>query len=205
MTLVAYFRLSWLHKELTWNLSDYDGHSFLILDTESVWTPEFAVAIGDKDSFYIQFPKTLKLDSSGLLSFSHHQYISFRCEMDLIKYPFDTQVCHFGLYPVAEPILNLELKYFSFNITGIYHSTKEWYLVNSTQKMVRRGELENYVSFTFTVRRRLTYYVILIIFPMVLTSLLIPLVFFIPARSGEKMSYIVAILTSSAIFIGLIR
>jgi hypothetical protein len=53
---------------------------------------------------------------------------------------------------------------------------------------------------TFTFERRALYYIMNIVAPCVFISFLVPLIFFLPAGSGEKMSMGVTILLSFTVF-----
>ncbi|KAH9512523.1 hypothetical protein Btru_038685 [Bulinus truncatus] len=201
---IMYVSITWMNKDLQWRPEDYGGLNVTTIDSSTVWVPRLVVAIGPKDSLYVTIPDTLILYSNGLTRSANHQYISFRCRVDFTRYPFDVQRCGFGLYPVNYPYPTLSLREEYLNNSGLYDLFGEWLLVNHTREMVTKENLGPYPRVTLTVKRKPVYYVIVLIFPMVLTSVLTPLVFLIPAETGDKMSYLVAILTSAAIFITMI-
>ncbi|KAK6995231.1 acetylcholine receptor subunit alpha [Biomphalaria glabrata] len=204
MNCIILLSVSWRDSNLQWNPEDFGGLNFTNIDSSSVWIPRLVVSLGAKDSLYLQLADVLTLDFDGLLHLISHHYLSFRCHVDFTKYPFDTQTCGFGLYPMNLPHPPMGIKGDIFESNGIFDLTGEWQMVNHSFSMHKNVKYGDFPRVDLTVKRRSVYYVIVLIFPMVLTSLLVPLVFLIPAETGEKMSYLVAILTSTAIFITLI-
>ncbi|KAK0051843.1 acetylcholine receptor subunit alpha, partial [Biomphalaria pfeifferi] len=203
MNCILVLDIYWKDSTLQWNPVDFNGLNFTNIDSSSIWLPKLVVSLGSKDSLYVNLAEVLTLHSDGNLTSSSHYYLSFRCHVDFTKYPFDLQICGFGLYPTNWRPTHMRIKVGFLENDGIFDLTDNWQLVNhsSVYKNVKYGD---FPRVDLTVKRRSVYYVIVLIFPMVLTSLLVPLVFLIPAETGEKMSYLVAILTSTAIFITLI-
>ncbi|KAH9512522.1 hypothetical protein Btru_038684 [Bulinus truncatus] len=202
-TIVSVF-IWWNNTELRWTPEEYGGLDKIELDSSDLWGPRFFVGVGAKDSMYLTLPDKFILRYDGsVLSKSFH-YLSFRCHFDLTRYPFDVQQCGFELFPMNEPSPNLILLKLIFNNTGIYDLFGEWVVIDHSPEIVVPTWQNLFPKITFVLKRKPAYYVIFLVFPMVLTSMLTPLVFLIPARVGEKMSYLVAIFTSNAIFITLI-
>ncbi|XP_059142798.1 acetylcholine receptor subunit delta-like [Physella acuta] len=205
MAVVIYLDFCWHIEELSWNASDYHDVKEVYLDKDSLWTPNLVVAIGDQTSLRIEIPGKVKIWSDGKICMQNHQHISFRCNIEFLKYPFDTQKCGFGVFKMDFEAPNITMEPNNFSVKGVYDMHGEWALVNHSLSTVVNPQIDEFPRFDITVRRQYIYYVITIILPMVLTSLLVPLVFLIPARSGEKVAYIVAIFTSCAIFLSMIR
>lgn len=197
--------MNWQLPELAWDPSAYDNITFIKVESRLLWTPNVVVVTGSSDSLKLKIPDDVLLLAEGYLTTKDHQYLSFRCDIDFMRYPFDSQTCGFGLYPLNFPFQTLDVQYLNLSLTGVYEMKGEWTLIYHSQTIKSNAYVPQFPFFTFTVRRQSTYYVVILIFPMVLTSVTIPLVFLIPARTGEKFSYLVAIFTSAAIFINMIR
>ncbi|KAH9512520.1 hypothetical protein Btru_038682 [Bulinus truncatus] len=204
LSSIILVNINWTIADLQWNPDNYSGLNIITIDSSSIWTPQLVVSIGAKDSLYLTMPDIVTVTSSGIIWSTNHHYLSFRCHVDFTRYPFDVQSCGFGLYPLNHPFPSMEMVDKVFNNSGLYDLVGEWQLVSHKSEMVYLDQFKPHPRVTFTVKRKPVYYVIVLIFPMVLTSLLTPLVFLIPPETGEKMSYLVAILTSTAIFITLV-
>ncbi|CAL1547522.1 unnamed protein product, partial [Lymnaea stagnalis] len=208
VTIIAYLSVLWQHPGLSWEPADYDGIQAVHVDAESLWKPQIVITVSASESLTLTFPGELRISSSGQVASSKYYQLSFRCEIDFYKYPFDTQTCFLGFYPWQEKQLAYMESIPAPQIPKkLYAINGEWRLLNMTVEMVEDQNLvfiSKFPRYSFTMQRESTYYVVTIIFPMVLTSAMIPLVFLIPPRTGEKISYLVAIFTSTAIFLNFI-
>ncbi|XP_059142797.1 acetylcholine receptor subunit beta-like [Physella acuta] len=207
MTAAFFIELSWNEPSLTWSPPDYENLDQVYLDTASVWHPNIYTVFGDPDSLNLQLKDKLVIHSTGKVKATHQQYLTFRCAIDFLNYPFDTQTCSLAFYPDStEPkprfkIVELDNNYNLFKTTG------EWSFVDrysAVENITHPTPLSEFPRYYFKLKRRYFYYVMTIIFPLVLTSLMIPLVFLIPTQTREKISYLVAIFTSTAIFLNFI-
>ncbi|CAL1547519.1 unnamed protein product, partial [Lymnaea stagnalis] len=209
MTVVVYLIVSWKQLGVAWNPKDYHDIDVIFVDTASLWHPQLMAIMGDKDSILMELEETLTVTSDGWVNSSRPYYLSSACEIAFDKYPFDYQTCSIGFYPLGTQFKpTIQVKNPDFTLKSLYSRGGEWMLENVSFSIVTSDESLPisvvFPRYNFTVRRQRTYYVITIIFPMVLTSVMIPLVFLIPSETGEKISYLVAIFTSCAIFLNFI-
>ncbi|CAL1543346.1 unnamed protein product [Lymnaea stagnalis] len=204
MSLVVFFQVSWNQSTLSWNREEFENIRSLNIDSKRLWRPRIFVFVGDQDSLKLEISETFTVQDDGLTYSENFQQLSFRCDIAFEHYPFDSQNCSFGLYEMNENY-TIAATHFDFSLDDVYRISGEWSLLARSYSMVESKNLLTFPKFSFTVRRHSTYYVITIIFPMVLTSVLIPLVFLIPAYTGEKISYLIAIFTSTAVFLNFIR
>ena len=59
----------------------------------------------------------------------------------------------------------------------------------------------NYLLYTVSVERKTTYYVMFFVVPAVMTSYMNTLVFVMPATCGERISFLVSVFVSEAVFV----
>ncbi|KAL8569298.1 hypothetical protein ACOMHN_024246 [Nucella lapillus] len=130
---------------------------------------------------------------------------TFSCSFDMTDYPFDEHHCSISLLDTSNtsdmfPVGNSWNKEFSseFSITG------EWDLLNVSDRTIFISPVgtpkKAYAEFTLHLRRKTTYYTVMIILPMVLTSYLNLLVFFVPPDLGDRASYLVTLNVSLSVF-----
>ncbi|KAH9500480.1 hypothetical protein Btru_072019 [Bulinus truncatus] len=203
MTLKLSVSIDWSHQQLSWNASEHKGFDSIYLDTDLLWTPDIQLFMSVSETSNLEYPDTVMLNACGTLSFYKISQVSFRCRIDFDRYPFDSQTCSMTLFVKSENvhmIPSVSLEPFvedSFSIGGEWRFLNVSYSESSSQYIV-------FHRFNFALRRRCIFYIITIIFPLVMTSLMIPLVFLIPAMTGEKLSYLVTMFTSTAIFLNFI-
>lgn len=208
ITLNAFIDIRWTQQQLAWNTSDYGGLDFIYIDKDIIWSPTILIVMGQKDSFVLEFAETLEINSSGAVISRRHNHLTFSCSIDFDKYPFDVQSCSVGFYPTGlRSVPHIEIHEMNeYSLSEYINVSGEWIFMGEYHDIVNTAHgLPNFPRYYFKMRRQRTYYVITFIFPMVLTSVMIPLAFLIPAYTGEKLSYLVAMFTSTAIYLNYIR
>nr|KAG5711509.1 hypothetical protein BaRGS_025936 [Batillaria attramentaria] len=126
--------------------------------------------------------------------------------MDLRVYPFDTQHCRMVLYVYSH--VGVHATHVESDVIGAalvqeaFAVRAEWTLVNITVEQKMMNTLgDTYLEYTWIIKRKTTFFVISFIVPIVMTSYMNVLVFIIPAECGEKISYLVSIFVSNAVFV----
>ena len=133
------------------------------------------------------------------------------CQLDMTLYPFDHQTCDlvFGSWMYSN--VSLQLRNGS-NRIGLnkYSRDGEWELTStevSHSDLFYEGlvtESFPMVTYRLNIRRKVTYYVMNLIIPCLLMSLLEALVFLMPPDSGEKVALGITILLSYFVFLLLV-
>ena len=133
------------------------------------------------------------------------------CHLDMTLYPFDHQKCDlvFGTWMYSN--VSIQLRNGS-NRIGLdkFCRDGEW-AMTSTEVTVSQLFYEGLVSESFPmvtyrlyIQRKLTYYLMNLILPCLLMSLLEALVFLLPPDSGEKVGLGITILLSYFVFLLLV-
>lgn len=128
------------------------------------------------------------------------------CDLDLSTYPFDLQTCAIIFTELNEKPLNaINSKDTDFEMAKALHTSGEWEIVEWNH--LRRSEQDNEYSvrWVIKIRRQSTFYVANLLIPLFQTSFMTLLVFWIPAESGEKMSYLVSMFVSTSVFLFIIN
>ena len=133
------------------------------------------------------------------------------CQLNMRIYPFDSQTCDLVFSSWTYPNTSMQLYNDSERVdVSKYSSDGEWEL---TSTEVFRHALvydntsnEDYPAVTFRLhlRRKPMYYIVNIIGPCMLMSLLEALVFLLPPDSGEKVALGITVLLSFSVFLLLV-
>ncbi|XP_071084265.1 acetylcholine receptor subunit delta-like [Haliotis cracherodii] len=191
---------------LTWNTSQYNDNAFIEVEPDSVWTPNVFLA-NAIDSPVTVARQNIIVTWQGFVTWQLPGTFRTSCKIDVLKYPFDNQTCSVNFMPTFGYKINLNIKRENLeSFKDITIQNGEWnYLQMNCYHVSIQGTGVKSAVFTITLERKSTYYIINIIFPMALMSILNPCVFLIPARSGEKLGFLMAVFVSHAVFLNLIQ
>ena len=131
-----------------------------------------------------------------------YQIMHSVCRMDVSKFPFDTQKCQLKIGSWSEDILYVDLKIYEKTNgidTDLFEKNTVWELksARAQKNMVHYKCCPSpYVDIIYSLefRRKPLYYIMTIVFPSMLLSLLSSISFIFPADSGERVSLVISVL-----------
>ncbi|KAK3802386.1 hypothetical protein RRG08_034531 [Elysia crispata] len=209
LSVGGWLSLSWTDERLVWNTSDYGGIED-IYDTEAVlWRPEIIVDNSVSNLGVISDDALLiRATYLGEMTWEPPGIFETHCDVDVTYYPFDTQICVVEVtswaYTLTEVSLEAEESTINFDD---FEKSGEWDVLDSwtERKILVDGDVNHSeVVFTLKLKRKPAYYVMTILLPVVVTSLLCGLVFMLPVESGEKVGYSLTILLTYSVIITLV-
>ncbi|KAK7487343.1 hypothetical protein BaRGS_00021432 [Batillaria attramentaria] len=203
-------RLGWNDPALSWNRHFPNGS----LDTtvplavhvpiKEIWTPDLVImnaATSEQRMLDKYVGDSALIYSDGDVGVFSTPVLDFSCQMNLRKYPFDTQECRVNLFLYSAALLHTSDRDPDFDLRVHFSVSAEWTLESERVEKKMLAPAFPYLEYVWTLKRKTTYFVISFIVPIVLTSYMNTLVFIIPADSGEKISYLVSIFVSNAVFV----
>ena len=209
--LAAVFEFWWVDPALAVD-SDLvqvftDGNSSLLpysitVPSKVLWVPNLVVVEGVSSLEIMQDVNEVQVQPDGNVSIILPYVLTFTCRFDMTGYPFDEHECSItvldssysvNVHPPGRP--------WDSNLTQSFGVVGEWKLVNVTEKtLVYSLSGQIYPQFILHLRRKPTFYVVILICPLVLTSYLNTLVFLLPPDLGDKASYLVTLAISMSVF-----
>ncbi|XP_048730258.1 acetylcholine receptor subunit beta-type unc-29-like [Ostrea edulis] len=209
ISIVVGFMLKWHDFRLTWTPSNYGGIMEFPITPKKLWVPKIFLAdpankmeaVGSADFVG-------RIYHNGLVSWLPGCLIQTLCSVNMYRFPFDIQKCSFTLTPWG--YLPLEVKLIpsngmSFVDTTYYSSNAQWTLEGTRMKRSAKREYDSLIEIQLILKRKSLYFVINMLAPILLLSLLNPLVFALPIDSGERISYAITIYLSFAVFLTLLN
>lgn len=205
-SVTGFFQVTWQDSRLRWDPSAYGDLQILELPERKTWIPNVSLL-----NPFIRVERIAKgvspvrYSSSGVAVWLPGDVLSSRCEVDVTKYPFDTQTCRmlFGCwgYPSSSIVVqapNPKVGMFYF----IEHDT--WEIVHQRVNTVSDIFL-TYVSVDITMKRHPGFAVINVVAPLIFFGLMNIFVFILPIESGERLSYCVTVLLAIAVFLTIVE
>ena len=153
---------------------------------------------------YTEFRALIK--SHGLVHWEPGGIFKTMCQIDITYFPFDDQSCslQFGAWSYHTSKMNLTNSSSLVNLDS-YEKNGEWEIMESTSARHEfsyeccPNEAYSFVSFTLNMRRRYTFYVMNVILPSMVTSILLLSIFYCPP--SQKVQIGVVVLLSFRIFL----
>lgn len=191
VSMKAMFGLYWTDEFLVWNQSEFNVGKIYITP-DQIWTPDIRM-YNNIDGDYDMYGGDMKalVKPNGQVHLVPDVSFSFLCNISVSKYPFDTQICyinmaswHFTIYQQILTSASDELSLAFFR-----HNT-EWHLSDiSVACGFIYGGQHSTCDFKMTLKRRSSYHVMNVLFPVSLLAVMTPFVFVLPQSSGERISY----------------
>ncbi|XP_046368627.2 neuronal acetylcholine receptor subunit beta-4-like [Haliotis rufescens] len=206
-TFSAGVSMKWFDNNLAWNKTVYDDIENVTISAAYVWTPSVIIPNGI-DNVVPTSVQSPGIQSTGEARLLFLESFKTSCQIDITLYPFDQQRCSILFTPVNSYKFGIQKtgSFIEF-LPTFFIENSEWDLVDVLANVVdvQMEHISSVASFDFLLKRKSMFYVVSIIFPMALLSLLNACVFLLPADSGEKMSYLISIFVSYAVFMNFVN
>ncbi|XP_012940025.1 acetylcholine receptor subunit alpha [Aplysia californica] len=204
ISILSYGEISWRDTSLAWNVSEYEGIDFVKLPYDSLWHPDFIVANAvNSDFITTDSYVSLFLYHTGRITVHKPMHLRTLCSFDLTYYPFDTQSCDIVFYPFFDDV-GLVFEHISLHpMENPFTQSGQWSIRDRkmTPGSYHAGPI---IICNVILARSQLYYIMCLIVPMLITSAMTSLVFWIPVEAGEKLSFLVSVFVSNAVFLNFI-
>ncbi|XP_024862394.1 5-hydroxytryptamine receptor 3A-like isoform X2 [Kryptolebias marmoratus] len=204
----------WMNDFLTWNSSDFCGIDELFLPRSMLWIPDIIIKQDASDSGTIADDPWVTLHPSGLMVTFARQRLTFTCNFNLYKFPFDVQQCNITFLSMGADVRSLVLGSARNDSTLLKLSEQfmitqgEWNLIEIKIVCTNMTSVERNQSilvYMVTLERRPFLYVINFIIPMVYLLVLDLGAFFLSESGGDKLSFKVTLLLSISVLLLILK
>ncbi|XP_071087378.1 neuronal acetylcholine receptor subunit alpha-7-like [Haliotis cracherodii] len=204
LTVAGYLRVRWLDSRLTWNVHNHSDVRLMEVRSGDIWTPTISVGNSVSDMNPMETKIPIVVMHSGYVTWQAVDVFRTVCKIDVSRFPFDTQHCPLLFTPPYGYTLNITIDDTDIPGKNVLGENGEWKTrrVSALLSLIETFEIAEYM---LTLERKYVYYFINFLFPMGLMSILNPFVFLIPARSGEKLGFLMAVFVSHTMFLSLIH
>eukprot|EP00111_Clytia_hemisphaerica_P019011 TCONS_00056209-protein len=213
LVVSVFLRQYWTDVKLKWNVSDYGNISSTKFKPDSIWVPDLMLYNNaEKDDNFggslDQLPTRVMVNHEGSVTWLAPAIITGKCPMNIRYFPFDTQSCRFKFgswaYHGDEIDLQAARDENTFDL-GSYSEHSEWTIKDAYLKrnVLRYGccpEPYPDVTVELKLKRKPLFYVLNLLLPMIFIGVLTLLAFFLPAESGERISFAVTLMLALTVF-----
>ncbi|XP_027751428.1 5-hydroxytryptamine receptor 3A-like [Empidonax traillii] len=207
-TVSFYFvlNLEWKNPFATWDPRDFCNISHVILPLDTYWSPPvFILERVDGQNSDMNY---VVLMHNGSFNSTRPFQVTLTCSLKILKFPFDTQTCNLSLasflYPAATDLVMKTRRTASESMKdsqGFFLTDGEWKFTNLsiiefTETLDDKGF--SVITYTISMERRPTLYVLNLILPTCALYLLDMAVLFGPSSLEEKINFQIAIILGSS-------
>ena len=174
---------------------------FLAVPNKALWLPSIVFVEGVSALSIYRNAHETAVYQNGLIVVYVKVILTLGCRFHMNEYPFDEHECPICLLDVSRSAsIYPSVLPWDSGLNKDFGVSGEWDLVNLTKKTSMKGR-QACPSFVLHLRRKTTFYSVVMLFPMVLTSYLNVLVFLLPPDLGDKASYLVTLTVSMSVYV----
>ncbi|XP_065334599.1 neuronal acetylcholine receptor subunit alpha-5-like [Cloeon dipterum] len=147
-SISAWVVTTWFDSELKWNPTDY-GIDRISVSSSLIWVPDLSVFNADSSQFFmLDGAMDCVLISSGKVRCAHDLRAPMYCDMQLQRWPFDTQNCNLLVGSWAYNGNSLDVAIMGRGInTYAFTKSNEWEMISS--KSIRKAYTFSNVSYPY--------------------------------------------------------
>jgi nicotinic acetylcholine receptor alpha-6 len=189
LTTVLLLYLIWEDYRLTWDPLDHNGTQYINIPVTKIWKPSLLLSspvdknslIGDNQNWMV-----VKCLYDGRIWWSNPDIVTSKCDIDIRYFPFDTQFCKLHFVPFGYHKEEVLLRGQDENVRLMFYTENGGWILEDSQISYGYsffGEVSE-CAISLQLKRRPHYFLVNVVLPIIFTSFLSVLVFFIPLESG---------------------
>ncbi|KAM5151470.1 acetylcholine receptor subunit beta isoform 2-T5 [Callospermophilus lateralis] len=198
MSTKVYLDLEWTDYRLSWDPAEHDGIDLLRITAESVWLPDVVLMNNNDGNFDVALDIDVVVSSDGSVRWQPPGIYRSSCSIQVTYFPFDWQNCTmvFSSYSYDSSEVSLHTGLGSDGLErqeiyiheGTFIENGQWEIIHKPARLIqppgdprggREGQHEE-VTFYLIIRRKPLFYLVNVIAPCILITLLAIFVFYLP-------------------------
>ncbi|XP_046562541.1 neuronal acetylcholine receptor subunit alpha-7-like [Haliotis rubra] len=198
----ALFTIDWKDEFLVWDPEDFGGIKYFTFNNGyKAWFPSITVTNTlEKRDIFKGDTQRMTVFSNGTVLWLPSAILKTSCPLNVRTFPFDVQECSIYLMAVHYKVKEVEFVTGSDNVhVDRFQRSDQWELLDTSLSSIRTGNVDKWLI-TLRFQRRSLFYVLNVLIPIVILSILNMAVFAVPVESGEKLSFAVTVLLSLVVF-----
>ncbi|KAM9425183.1 cholinergic receptor, nicotinic, beta 1 (muscle) like [Pholidichthys leucotaenia] len=210
MTTNVFMNLAWTDYRLSWDPEEFDSINVLRIPPHKVWRPDIYLINNNDGQFDVALYVNVLVYSDGTVNWLPPAIYRSSCSIEVAYFPFDWQNCSMVFRSYTYDASEVDLQYFLDDDGNEIHEividenafteNGEWAICHKPSRKNIKEDLYEDITFYLIIERKPLFYIINIIMPCILTSVLAIFVFYLPPGAGEKMTLSISVLIALTVF-----
>ncbi|XP_072006183.1 acetylcholine receptor subunit beta [Engystomops pustulosus] len=213
LTTKGFMNLAWNDNRLTWDPTQYHGIETLRIPSDQVWKPDIVLMNNNDGEFDVALEVEVLVNWKGNVTWHPPALYHSSCSIEVEYFPFDWQNCSMVFrsqtYEADEITLEHPRDSQGREITQVvifpntFTENGQWEIRHRSSRKNTLPTDPTYEDITFylVIRRKPLFYIVNIIVPCILITILAIFVFYLPPDAGEKMTLSIFALLTLTVFL----
>ncbi|GMS88613.1 hypothetical protein PENTCL1PPCAC_10788, partial [Pristionchus entomophagus] len=196
---------TWIDPRLRWDPSQYGNKTTIVVPEDDVWLPPTVIynAI-EIEILMMDKVRNVKVDNTGRVIWNVPMSLTATCRLKVDYFPFDTQTCTIF---ATSPVLRVEEMNAVAGRTNSVFGNAEWTQIGALIDVTTYQEFTDTkfdVRYHVKIRRNYVYYIIVIVLPTFLLSVLTVAGIFTAAGTTEIIGIGLTSLLALSVMLGIV-
>ncbi|XP_048737074.2 acetylcholine receptor subunit beta-type lev-1-like [Ostrea edulis] len=204
-SVMGFFYISWWDPRIQWEPKRYHNVRNIFLPQTLVWRPSiFLTNSFSKHRNLGNDEMIIHYTSSGHAAWNPGDVIETVCDVDVVNFPFDVQVCKLTYVTWGYSLTKMNFKLLFDKVNLKYFSPHGVWDVLETSAFAQSEHNMDYVHFVVKLGRRSRFFLINMLVPVLMLGLLNIFVFVIPVAHGDRIAYTLSVHLAIIVFLTLV-
>nr|XP_040038956.1 acetylcholine receptor subunit beta [Gasterosteus aculeatus aculeatus] len=210
MSTIVVMNLEWTDHRLSWKREEYDGIEVMRIPAGKVWLPDIVLINNNDGVFDVALHVHVQAYSNGRVTWTPPALYCSSCGVKVTYFPFDWQNCTMQFQSYTYDSTEIDVQYAldskrneirEIQLDEAYTEGGEWTIKHKPCRKNMNDDQYEVMTFYLIIERKPLYYVLNIILPCILITIIAIFNFYLPPDAGEKMGLSINVLLTLTVFL----